>query len=159
MYEPLYVPRAQPRLAPAPHKTLQFEGFIAQNFAAFRALATQRLEHSRAHEAQTQLLWLVREQIALTDAHIPLFLALQRDPLREPRDDAFMRAHSRFLHGHFSRLLHRAQERGELCGFDIPFTAAALVRSLAPHTLTHQRHDLHLSLKQVTENVTQIVAP
>ena len=154
----LYPPRApqHPGGLAAPHKTVLFETLILKNFAAFREVIAQKLGGDMA--ARRRLEWLLSEQVKLVDAHTPLLVTLQNDPLRERYDDAFMEDHYTWLRQHITALMHRAQAEGELRELDIFFTTALILRSVAPINLTYQRHDLRHSLKHVSLGVTQLLA-
>jgi AcrR family transcriptional regulator len=132
-----------------------------------RDLMQESAEHARtqfeAYWAETEgrpalerLNGVIELLVALFEAKLPYFAAIDDACAGEHRTSKFKLPLYRWIHGIISELLNDAQGEGAIPPTDVTFTADAVLAALSPDMYQYQRQERGLSQAQIVQGVRRL---
>jgi AcrR family transcriptional regulator len=141
-----------------PDKGELCRALIREDLAAFQArvgalIADQR----RTPSALARLEILIAERIRLTEAHLPLFAAMEAASAAGPQHVKGARGpFGTWTHAQIVRLLGEAVAQEEAAPLDAAFVADAILAALAPAQFSYQRQECGYSIERIGAGVRRL---
>ena len=127
------------------------QGLIGEDLEAFQERVGALLESASDLPPLERLGQLLAEKTRLVESHLPLFATMDLGPHRKGPSPFYA-----WQHEHISALLEEAVARGELAPLDVPFTAGAILTTVAPPFYRHQREDLGWSNERIVAGLRRM---
>ena len=132
------------------HKGALCRALLREDVEAFRSRLDGLLDGPEApRTAVDRLDLLLVEKIALTDAHLPLFAAIDESAAGQRRTEMYRGPLAGWLRERLVRLLEEASAAGELPPVDADFVASAILAVTSPSTVRHLRIDRGYSVDRI----------
>jgi AcrR family transcriptional regulator len=133
------------------HKAELCLALLHDDIEQFQTQTRVLIEEGGGFTALERLYRFIYALIAMTEAHIPLFMGMQEAWLGEKRFGEL--PFYNWLHAQISQLLQQAVTNGEIAPLDVAFTADALGAVIAPPLIMFQQQNRGFSCERIAAGV------